>query len=146
MTNTDAPQDNDHRPAVGGPVQRQVRALEPERAAFEVFAAGWGLKTHRDPEWHAFGDQSEFDRPYYHGATCAAWAAWQAARPKRAAVGRLVNMASVLTGPDPMRKLWQLEEEAGRTLGRRALSDAMADSDERLKTIAIELAALARAL
>jgi hypothetical protein len=38
------------------------------------------------------------------------------------------------------------EEEAGRTLGRRALSSALADSDERLKTLAIELAALARAL
>ena len=25
MTNTDAPHDNDHRPAVGGPVQRPVR-------------------------------------------------------------------------------------------------------------------------
>ena len=146
MSNTDAPHDPDHRPAVGGPVKRQVRALDPERAAFEVFAADWGLKTHRDPEWHALGGQSEFDRPYYHGATGAAWSAWQAARPKRAAVGRLVNVAAALTSPTPMRKLWQLEEESGRTLGRRALSDALADSDERLKALAIELAALARAL
>ena len=130
MTNN-APTDDCHRPAGAGPVHRQVRAPHPERAAFEA----WALPILGDnPTWRESG-------------SCElAWQVWQAARPQRAAVGRLVNVAAVLTSPSPMRKLWQLEEEAGRTLGRRALSDALADSDERLKALAIELAALARAL
>ncbi len=116
---------NDMTPpaAVGAPFERGVRALHPERAAFEAWFA-----SVQDP------------------AADLIWEAWKAARPKRAAVGRLVNVAAVLTSPTPMRKLWHLEEEAGRTLGRRALSDALADSYARLKTLAIELAALARAL
>ena len=72
MTNKEAPHDNDNRPAVGGPVQRMVRAPHPERAAFEA----WALPILGDnPTWRESG-------------SCElAWQAWQAARPQRAAVG-----------------------------------------------------------
>lgn len=131
MTNTtDAP-------AVDCPVERKVRAHDPDRAAFEA----WWCKA-----YHPAKLARQEHGCYLDLSAGMAWDAWQAARPKRAAVGRLVNLAALLTSPTPMRKLWQLEEEAGRTLGRRALSDSLADSDERLKTLAIELAALAQAL
>ena len=124
-------------PAVVGRLERGVRALDPERDAFER----WWCKA-----YHPAKLEKKEGGCYLELSAGIAWDAWQNARPNRSDIGRLVNVAAVLTSPTPMRKLWQLEEEAGRTLGRRALSDALADSDERLKTLAIELAALARAL
>jgi hypothetical protein len=86
------------------------------------------------------------DGTYRDTCYSAGWDAWQAARPKRSDVGTLVNLAAKLISPDTLRKLWQLEEEAGRTLGRRALSAALAHADENLKLVAIELDRIARAL
>jgi hypothetical protein len=57
-----------------------------------------------------------------------------------------VNLAAKLIAPDTLRELWRLEEESGRTLGRRALSAALEHADENLKLAAIELAKVARAL
>jgi hypothetical protein len=75
-----------------------------------------------------------------------AFKAWQAARPKRTDVSQLVKLSAKLIHPDTLRKLSRLEEESGRTLGRRALSDALAAADENLKLMAIELARVAYAL
>ncbi len=125
------------QPAVGIPLDRQVRALGSERAAFEA----WWCKA-----YHPHALQEKESNCYLDLSVGMAWDAWQAARPKRSDVGRLVNLAAKLIATDTLRKLWHLEEESGRTLGRRALSDALADADEKLKLAAIELARVARAL
>jgi len=83
---------------------------------------------------------------YLNRSAGMAWDAWQAARPKQSEVGRLVNLSAKLLHPDTLRKLWRLEEESGRTLGRRALSAALEDADEKLKLLAIELRRVADAL
>ena len=115
----------------------QARALDSERATFEA----WWCKA-----YHPHALQEKESNCYLDLSVGMAWDAWQAARPKRADVGRLVNLAAKLIATDTLRKLWHLEEESGRTLGRRALSDALADADEKLKLAAIELARVARAL
>ena len=118
-------------------LDRRVRAPDPQRAAFEAW---WCIAYHP----HALQEMEA--GCYLDRSAGMAWDAWQAARPKRADVGRLVNLAAKLMHPDTLRKLWHLEEESGRTLGRRALSAALADADENMKLAAIELARVARAL
>ena len=124
-------------PAVVGPLERGVRALDPERDAFER----WWCKA-----YHPAKLEKKEGGCYLELSAGMAWDAWQAARQNRGEIGRLVNMAAVLTSPTLIRELWRLEEKAGRTLGRRALSKALADADTRLKTLAVELAALARVI
>lgn len=52
---------DESRPAVGGPVQRQVRRPNPTRSDFEAWAAKrWGVDAHR----HTSG-------------TCGEWDAWK---------------------------------------------------------------------
>ena len=124
-------------PADAGQLGRGVRALDPERAAFEA----WWCKA-----YHPATLARQEAGCYLNRDAGLAWDAWQAARPRRATVGRLVNVAAMLTSPHPLRGLWRLEEEAGRTLGRRALSQALEAADQELKRVARELAELARAL
>ena len=123
--------------APGFPVERRVRALDPERAAFER----WLMDVHMlDGTWNE-------KRNCYDEFPChLAFQAWMAARPRRHEVGRLVNLAAKCLHPDMMRGLWRLEEESGRTLGRRALSAALADADENLRLLAIELRRVSDAL
>jgi hypothetical protein len=118
-------------------VDRPVRALFPERGSFEAAMAKAGY--HTPPSLHP-------DGTYRDTCYSAGWDAWQAARPKRADVQSLVNLSAKLIDPDTLRKLWQLEEASGRTLGRRALSAALEHAAENLRLAAIELARVARAL
>jgi len=124
-------------PTDAGRLDRGVRAPDPERAAFEA----WWCKA-----YHPAKLAREESGRYLDLSAGMAWDAWQAARPKRSDVGTLVNLAAKLIHPDMLRKLWRLEEESGRTLGRRALSAALEHADENLKLTAIKLARVARAL
>ena len=117
-------------PADEGRLDLRVRAQVPERAAFEA----WWCKA-----YHPHALQAKEAGCYIDRSAGMAWGAWQAARPNRSSMGRLVNLAAKLMHPDTLRRLWHLEEESGRTLGRRALSAALEDADENLKLAAIEM-------
>ena len=125
-------------PAVGTPDHWQVRAHDPERVAFEAWL---------NPGRHA-GNVSPFVEPgHYEKETHPlAWLAWQAARPKRAAVGTLINIAAELAQRKPVRALDILSERSGRTLGRSSMDDAIEAAHDRLAQIACRIVAAARAL
>ena len=121
---TNAPE----RPAVEGPVERRVRALDPERAAFEAWAAKrWGPDAFR-----------------HTSATSGEWEAWRAARPNRAAVGAIVNVAADLAQRKPLRALDPLTEASH--IGHRQMARAYAKADEDTRLLAIKLADAVRAL
>ena len=124
--------------AVGSLVERGVRALDPERAAFEAWL---------NPGRHA-GNVSLWVEPgrYEKDTHNLAWLAWQAARPKRAAVGRLINLAAELAQHRPIRGLEALAERSGRTLGRRALEFTLEATEESLSKMAHDIAGAVRAL
>ena len=124
-------------PADAGRLDRGGRAPHPERAAFEA----WWCKA-----YHPATLARQEDGCYLDLSAGMAWDAWLAARPPRHQVGTLVNLAAKCVSPDPLRTLWRLEEESGRTLGRRALSRALAEADENLRQIAIALRGVADAL
>ena len=124
-------------PAVESRLDRVVRALDSERAAFEAAMARKGY--HMPPRLYN-------DGAYRDTCYSAGWVAWQMARPKRSDVGALVNLAAKLIAPDTLRQLWRLNENSGRTLSRRALSAALDDANENLKLASITLARIARAL
>lgn len=125
------------QPADAGRIDRGVRAHHPERAAFER----WWCKA-----YHPAALEQMEAGCYLDQRAGVAWDAWMAARPPRHQVGALVNLAAKCLSPDPLRALWRLEEESGRTLGRRALSSAVAEADENLRQMAIALRGVADAL
>ena len=112
--------------------------LVPERTAFE---------TCLNPGRHA-GNVSPWVEPgrYEKETHQLAWLAWQASRPKRAAVGTLINIAAELAQRKPVRALDILLERSGRTLGRRAMDDAVKAAHNSLAQIACRIVAAVRAL
>ena len=123
--------------AVGARIEPVIRVPDPERAAFEA----WWCKA-----YHPATLLPMEAGCYLNLSAGMAWDAWVAARPRHHEVGRLVNLADKCLHPDMMRALWRLEEESGRTLGRRALSSALESSAENLRLMAIELRRVADAL
>lgn len=89
-------------PAVGAPLDRGVRALDPERADFEAWL---------NPGRHE-GNVSPWVEPgrYEKDTHQLAWLAWRAARPKRAAVGTIVNVAAALAQRKPLSAFCELED------------------------------------
>jgi hypothetical protein len=133
------------QPADAGPVKCRVRALDPERAAFEA----WCVKRWRGDR-NALG-RNDDDHPknpgeYTMGNIEFAWQAWRDARPKRAAVGRLINLAAEMAQHRPIRGLEALVERSGRTLGRRALEFTLEATEESITKMAHDIAGAVRAL
>ena len=122
-------------PAPLGPVKRIVRAPHPERAAFEAW---WCRAYHPAPL------QSFEDGGYMDPKVGVAWDAWIAARPGRAAVGRLVNMAADMVNAKPMREFESLAE--ARQIGCRQFERAYDKTRRSLQLLGIQLAEVARAL
>lgn len=113
---------------VAGPVERPVRALDPEREEFEAWChRRWGADAYR-----------------HTSATCGEWDAWQAARPKRAAVGAIVNVAADLAQRKPLRAMEPLTEVSH--IGHRQMARAYAKADEDTRLLAVKLAEAVRAL
>jgi hypothetical protein len=124
-------------PAPLGQVERGVRALDPEREAFEA----WCCKR-----WA--GDRNALtireDGEYLNGHVQFAWCAWQAARPKRDKVGAIVNVAADLAQRKPLRALDPLTEVSH--IGHRQMARAYAKADEDTRLLAVKLADAVRAL
>ena len=120
-----------------GRLQRGVRALDPERSAFEA----WCCKR-----WA--GDRNALtirdDGEYLNGHVQFAWCAWQSARPKRAAVGRLINLAADCAQRKPLRGLEPLTEVTH--IGHRQFGRAYALADEAVRQLACDLRDAADAL
>ena len=128
---------NDTTPAGASPVERMVRAHDPDRSAFEA----WWCKAYH-PAMLARVKDSEYELERVQ----LAWCAWRAARPNRAAVGSLINIASEIAQRKPLRALDLLADNAGRTLGRRALGDALEGAHDNLARTAMRISDAARAL
>lgn len=123
------------RPAVEGPVERRVRALDPERAAFEA----WWRKA-----YHPAKLARQEHGCYLELSAGMAWDAWQAARPSRAAVGAIVNVAADLAQRKPLRAMEPLTEVS--RIGHRQMARAYAQADEDTRLLAVKLADAVRAL
>lgn len=125
------------KPADEGRLERGVRALSPERAAFEA----WCCKR-----WA--GDRNALttreDGEYIIGHVQFAWCAWQAAMPKRAAIGRLINLAADCAMRRPLRALEPLTEVTH--IGHRQFGRAYEQADEAVRQLACDLRAAADAL
>lgn len=123
-------------PAGADPVHQRVRASDPERDAFEA-----EMQKRGHPE-------SRFQRDdageYFHPAIYAAWQAWQAARPKRAAVGAIYNVAADLAQRKPLRALDKLTEAT--RIGHRQMAHAYEQADEATRLLAVKLSDALRAL
>jgi hypothetical protein len=122
-------------PAPLGQVERGVRALDPERAAFEA----WWCKA-----CHPATLVRQEAGCYLNRDAGLAWDAWQAARPKRAAVGAIVNVAADLAQRKPLRALDPLTEVSH--IGHRQMARAYAQADEDTRLLAVKLADAVRAL
>jgi hypothetical protein len=122
-------------PSVGAQVERVVRALDLERAAFEK----WLMDVHMlDGTWNEA-------RSCYDEFPChLAFQAWRAARPKRAEIGRLVNLAAECAQRKPLRTLEPLTGVSH--IGHRQFGRAYAGADEAVRLLAIELRRVADAL
>ena len=121
---------------------RGVRALDPERAAFEA----WCMKCWAgDREALYIRDMPGSERlEYVNGHVQFAWDAWQAARPKRDKVGAIVNVAADLAQRKPLRALEPLTEVTH--IGHRQMARAYSQADEDTRLLAVKLADAVRAL
>lgn len=123
--------------ADAGRLERWVRALSPERAAFEA----WCCKR-----WA--GDRGALtigaDDEYINGHVQFAWCAWQAARPKRDKVGAIVNVAAALAQRKPLDALAPLTEVSH--IGHRQMARAYSQADEDTRLLALKLADAVQAL
>lgn len=120
----------------GVAVDRGVRALDPERIAFDAWLSS--LK----PE-----DRYDFDgegRGYRKDPLHMMWLAWQAARPKRDKVGAIYNVASALAQRKPLEALAPLTEVTH--IGHRQMARAYSKADEDTRLLAVKLADAVRAL
>jgi hypothetical protein len=119
--------------AGSSPVERQVRAHDPERVRFEA----WARQGPRDLARSESG-------AYINNLTSFAWLAWQAARPPRHEIGRLVNLAADCAQRKPLRSLEPLTESI--LIGHRQFARAYNGADEAVRLLAIELRRVADAL
>ncbi len=116
------------QPADEGRLDQRVRAHDPERAAFEAWAAKrWGTDAYR-----------------HTSATSGEWEAWRAARPPRHEIGRLVNLAADCAQRKPLTSLAPLT--VASHIGHRQFGIAYAGADEAMRQLAIELRRVADAL
>jgi hypothetical protein len=123
--------------AVVGPLERRVRALDPERAKFETWCC---KRWDGDSMPLKMNESGEYDNGYAQFA----WRAWQEARPKRPAVGAAMNVASMLAQRKPLTAFAELEE--ARQVGRRQLAKAYNRADEDTRLLAVKLIDALRAL
>lgn len=118
-------------------VERGVRAHAPERAAFEA----WCRRR-----WA--GDRNALtireDGEYVNGHVQFAWCAWQAARPNREAMGKLIQLAAECAQRKPLRGLEPLTEVTH--IGHRQFGRAYAEADESVRLLACALRDVADAL
>lgn len=124
-------------------VDRAVRALDPERAAFEA----WCCKRwagDRNALYIRDMPGSERLGEYVNGHVQFAWDAWRAARPKRDKVGAIVNVAAELAQRKPLRALEPLTEAT--RIGHRQMARAYSKADEDTRLLAVKLADAVRAL
>jgi hypothetical protein len=57
----------------------------------------------------------------------------------RPGYAELIKLAAELVRGDPIKRVDQLFENSGRTLGKNALLDALEDAEDRLKAAAFRL-------
>jgi len=129
---------------LGLAVDRGVRALDPERAAFEAWCCKrWGGDRDALRRRDAYPDSERYGE-YVLGHVEFAWCAWQAARPKRDKVGAIVNVAAELAQRKPLRALEPLTEVTH--IGHRQMARAYRQADEDTRLLAVKLADAVRAL
>ena len=121
--------------AVGSPVDRGVRALSPERAAFER----WWCKAYHPAPLHSWDGGG-----YTELSAGLAWDAWQAARPKRSAVGAITNVAAELAQRQPLMAFGVFDNATH--IGHRQFGRAYSKADEDTRRLAVRLADAVRAL
>lgn len=137
------PEHSESPQAVGPRVDGGVRALDPERAAFEA----WCVKRwagDRDALRRRDMPGSERAGEYVLGNVEFAWQAWQAARPKRDKVAAIYNVASALAQRKPLDALAPLTEVTH--IGHRQMARAYSQADEDTRLLAVKLADAVRAL
>jgi hypothetical protein len=122
-------------PAPLGPVERIVRAPHPERAAFEAW---WCRAYHPAPL------QSFEDGCYMDPKVGVAWDAWMAARPGRAAVGRLVNIAAAMVNGQPLYEFGDLVE--AKQIGHRQFERAHDKTRRAMQLLGTQMYEVVRAL
>lgn len=121
--------------AVGSRLDRGVRALDPERQAFEAWL---------DDTYKLMATWDEARNCYAEFPANLAWNAWKAARPKRDKVGAIYNVASALAQRKPLAALAPLTEVTH--IGRRQMARAYSQADEDTRMLAVKLADAVRAL
>lgn len=134
---------SEQRPAVATRLDRGVRALDPERAAFEA----WCCKRWRGDRGglERFPDDHErMPGEYVTGSVQFAWCAWQAARPQRDKVGAIYNVAAALAQRKPLDALAPLTEVTH--IGHRQMARAYRQADEDTRLLAVKLADAVQAL
>lgn len=108
---------------------------DPERAAFEK----WLMAAHMlDATWNV--GRNCYDEFPAH----LAFKAWQQARPKRAVVGRLINLAAQCARREPLGAFDSLTE--AKHIGHRQFASAYAEAHEAVVLLSIELRRVADAL
>jgi hypothetical protein len=132
--------DANTQPIEGGPIDGRVRAREPERAAFEAWASHEGYRTAKVPGGIGLDGKCVYGEANTH----AAWLAWQAARPKRAAYGAIMNVAAALAQRKPIDAFSALEDSTH--IGHRQFGRAYNRADEETRLLAVKLSDALRAL
>lgn len=113
----------------------ELKRRDPERAAFE----SWFCKT-----YHESCLAPTENGCYLNRSAGMAWDAWQAARPKRSAIGRLINLAADCALRKPLRSLAPLTEATH--IGHRQFGRAYDQADDALAALSQELRAAIDAL
>ena len=126
---------NENTPTGSSPVERIVRAQNPERAAFEAWLMAEQMLG---ATWNA--ERNCFDEFPAH----LAYKAWQAARPKRTAVGAAMNVAAALVQRKPLDAFGDLKDATH--IGHRQFARALEKADEDTRLMAVKLADALRAL
>lgn len=113
----------------------ELKHRDPERAAFEA----WFCKT-----YHESCLAPTENGCYLNKSAGMAWDAWQAARPKRSAIGRLINLAADCALRKPLRALAPLTEATH--IGHRQFGRAYDQADDALAVLSQDLRAAIDAL
>ena len=132
------------QPAVECRHDGMVRAHHPERAAFEAWCCtlSWG----GDREALEIRNMAGSKRlgEYVNDHVEFAWCAWQAARPKRAAYGAALNVASALAQRKPLAAFAEMKDATH--IGHRQFKRAANAADEATRLLAVKLTDALRAL